>query len=543
MNLDTSLDGDVDKVKEDKVFSRNLQLTMSTNSISKNMNSNSKDLLKDTIGTSPLPAVSQIWKAETKLWKLFWLFVLLLSSCGCAYNVKNFLTVFFKYPVLIDVSVQNRDSLEFPAVTICNLNRMHELYTNCVLEDMPWFPCFHTSFDEDIVEKGSGGVLILSERRQHTFISKATIQSKINYKSKSKEFLNHYKNLDNRSMYCYGYRLHELVKNCTFNSTPCQSDDFSYFQTIQYGNCFTFNNAQRHQNPFKVIKAGSDTGLDLEIDAMLNSYLDITPSAGIRIVVHNPYEDPNPVQDGINLNPGYETQISITKSSIKRLPAPYRDQCYDYKSNNGNRNSTNSQFNCIRECMQQTNQELCGCIDPFIPTKVEASRCDLHNSSQMSCLDGLVGDMNKNGLPCHCPLPCMSTTYDVKTTSAKLKFTRIHSMVSSLKIKGDPQCDQSEFFNTDSRMGNRSSIPNRKKRFREYSQAESRTKLKLFYASLDHTIYAQKAMFSDSELYAHLGGHLGLWLGLSLIALFEYAEYMLLLPRLFLNRSTSKIAN
>ncbi|KAF8793297.1 Acid-sensing ion channel 4-A like protein [Argiope bruennichi] len=310
-------------------------------------------LLKNVIGMSPFPALSQISKAETKLWKVFWLLVLLLSLCGCAYNVKNFLIVFFKYPVLIDVSVENRDSMEFPAVTICNLNRMSEIYKSCVLNDIPW-PCIRP-FDDDVPEE-KGSVLILSERRLYTSVSNATTRSEINYKSKSKELLNHYTNLDHKSRYCYGYRLHQLVKNCTFNSTFCHSSDFSIFQTIQYGNCFTFNNALQQQNSFKVIKAGPDTGLEFEIDANLNSYLDITPSAGIRVTIHSPYENPNPVQDGINLSPGYDTQISISKSSVQRLPAPYRDQCRDYKATNDSTNSADSQFNCIRECIQQTNK-------------------------------------------------------------------------------------------------------------------------------------------------------------------------------------------
>ncbi|GIY11213.1 acid-sensing ion channel 4 [Caerostris extrusa] len=145
----------------------------------------------------------------------------------------------------------------------------------------------------------------------------------------------------------------------------------------------------------------------------------------------------------------------------------------------------------------------------------------------MSCLDDLLNTVKKAGLPCECPLSCMSTTFEKKIGMAVLhprKSNRIHSPLLRLK---EPECNSRK----------KSTPPNHSRNKRSHKgQTESKAKLKIFYESLDHTTYTQRAMFSDSELYAHLGGHLGLWLGLSCIALFECVEYLALLLYLFVSK-------
>ncbi|GIX71882.1 degenerin deg-1 [Caerostris extrusa] len=245
------------------------------------------------------------------------------------------------------------------------------------------------------------------------------------------------------------------------------------------------------ENILQVHKTGPNTGLEMDLDTLIYSYLDITSSAGIRVVVHSPYEDPNPSENGFNISPGFETQVSLTKTSVQRLPAPYRDRCVEYKASNASDLASASHFSCIRECIQQTSQEICGCVDPFIPVGFQATSCNLKNNTQMSCLDDVLENMDENGLPCECS--------------------------SSLGWTEDPRCDLYRDLNLGS-VNLSESYPIRKNRWYESFETDPRAKLKVFYGSLDHTIYSQRAMFSDSELYGQLGGHLGLWLGVSLIA-------------------------
>jgi len=51
-----------------------------------------------------------------------WL-IILLTSCGIfTYLIANKMTYLFLYPKNVDVSVDFKQSLKFPAVTICNQN-------------------------------------------------------------------------------------------------------------------------------------------------------------------------------------------------------------------------------------------------------------------------------------------------------------------------------------------------------------------------------------------------------------------------------------
>ncbi|XP_023210324.1 FMRFamide-activated amiloride-sensitive sodium channel-like [Centruroides sculpturatus] len=54
-------------------------------------------------------------------------------------------------------------------------------------------------------------------------------------------------------------------------------------------------------------------------------------------------------------------------------------------------------------------------------------------------------------------------------------------------------------------------------------------KLNVYYATLEETIYAQRPVYQNSEWYSHLGGQLGLWLGISLPAIFDCIETIVLL--------------
>ena len=57
-------------------------------------------------------------------------------------------------------------------------------------------------------------------------------------------------------------------------------------------------------------------GLALELYAEQVEYMDLTPTAGFKIVTHNPHEMPFPEDEGISISPGYETSIGIRVVSL-----------------------------------------------------------------------------------------------------------------------------------------------------------------------------------------------------------------------------------
>ncbi|GIY11217.1 FMRFamide-activated amiloride-sensitive sodium channel [Caerostris extrusa] len=102
-------------------------------------------LLNSLVKKSSVPAFSRAGQAEAKPQRIFWLSVLLMCLCGCGYETNRFLGIFIQYPVLIDVETENSGTLNFPAVTVCNLNRVADYYSECFENNKTWSACTQES--------------------------------------------------------------------------------------------------------------------------------------------------------------------------------------------------------------------------------------------------------------------------------------------------------------------------------------------------------------------------------------------------------------
>lgn len=82
-----------------------------------------KSVLLNSLQKSSVYAVSQLVTSSGFGRRILWFLVLLVGLCGCSYEIYHFLTLYFQYPVVITLEVKNNWKLDFPAVTVCNLNR------------------------------------------------------------------------------------------------------------------------------------------------------------------------------------------------------------------------------------------------------------------------------------------------------------------------------------------------------------------------------------------------------------------------------------
>ncbi|GBM48912.1 hypothetical protein AVEN_91875-1 [Araneus ventricosus] len=216
-----------------------------------------------------------------------------------------------------------------------------------------------------------------------------------------------------------------------------------------------------------------------------------TDSAGARIAIHDSAELPDLESSGLSITPGFETSISLRQTLIHRLPSPYKDRCVHYKTSN--RYNQTDQNDCVYSCIQGWSNKICGCADPRLPNKDGFMYCDVTNASQSSCLKFIFESVTVRET-CDCPLPCISKAYNEITSQA------VWPAENSFRRNSFQEMDQ----------------------FRK-----SHARVKVYYATLERSVFHQKPMFQESELFSHLGGELGLWLGLSLIALFEVMESLI----------------
>ncbi|GBL82087.1 hypothetical protein AVEN_50645-1 [Araneus ventricosus] len=110
-------------------------------------------------------------------------------------------------------------------------------------------------------------------------------------------------------------------------------------------------------------------------------------------------------------------------------------------------------------------------------------------------------DLAINGTNCHCPHPCLSKHYNEQITRA-LWPSKAHFLETNLG-----EIDEEAF-----------------KTYRK-----SHAKVRIFFPTLQRSLYEQKAMFQEFEMFSCLGGEISLWLGLSLFVFCELIEVLLFL--------------
>ena len=68
--------------------------------------------------------VVYIFTGKSKIRRLFWLIIVLTAGIGCLFNVFNRIIFLANRPTSTTLSVVEESSVNFPAVTLCNLNLM-----------------------------------------------------------------------------------------------------------------------------------------------------------------------------------------------------------------------------------------------------------------------------------------------------------------------------------------------------------------------------------------------------------------------------------
>ena len=70
-----------------------------------------------------IPGLNNAAKAKSRMRMLVWALIFAIFSFMSVSNLANFVADFQSHPVTTSINVTKRSQIEFPAVTICNLNR------------------------------------------------------------------------------------------------------------------------------------------------------------------------------------------------------------------------------------------------------------------------------------------------------------------------------------------------------------------------------------------------------------------------------------
>ncbi|XP_063404589.1 acid-sensing ion channel 4-B-like [Mytilus trossulus] len=407
--------------------------------------------------------------SRTKIRMLLWICVILSCGIYLTVTVVQEIKLYYSYPTTMTQYTKPQNEIEFPTVTVCNLNSLNksaisndsriENYYSSVSLVSVHFPSKPINWSDPIFE-------------QEGFYLNRTLEDVM---------------IDQKKVLDPG----GLLVSANFDFSPL--DVKKYFQIKLYPNraCFT-------SNPNMKIKSkheGSEFHMTLMLDLdTANNYYGTTYGEGLQFIVHDANEDP--IHQGINgfyVRPGRDVFASVHKKRYEYLPKPYEAMenmyCKDQKNDDGSKYYRTCEY-IIQGLFKTVIQYVHFVVDEYYCSKFEVANCTTK----------AIGDFYKQAkLACDCPLPCTFTQYEVSLTSSL--FPSDFYSKKAFDVRGEEHLDY-------------------------YRQ--NYVNLHIYFDQLSTTISQQVPKYSSAgDIFANLGGQMGLFLGASIVTLTELCEFLI----------------
>ncbi|CAI4227368.1 unnamed protein product [Auanema sp. JU1783] len=295
---------------------------------------------------------------------------------------------------------------------------------------------------------------------------------------------------------------HEFIEMCSFNGQECDIDqDFRLHVDPEFGNCFTFN--YDIDNNYTSSRAGPMYGIRVLLFVNTSDYMSTSESSGVRLAIHPPTQYPFPDTFGYSAPVGFASSFGMKKKIMHRLNSPpgecviarevdqtdYIYHGYDYQPEG-----------CHRSCFQNKLLDECSCGDPRFPVPPENRHCSAFNATARDCLAskiGHVGDFHHitdDMSDCICKHSCTEVLHEV--TFSASKWPSGATDLGDCDGMTEGECEQ--YYRLNAAM------------------------VEVFYEQLNYELLQESEAYGMVNLIADFGGHLGLWLGFSMITVTEF---------------------
>ena len=301
-------------------------------------NEEKKNPFKEYAEHNSVEGLHKVLSAKSIIRGLAWLVVLLVCIAAAGYALRNNFIKIANPPTSTTISTTTLTTLDFPAVTVCNLN----IFSAALARTF--------SFSEAIIAD-LRTVFDGNNQRCYSVLEQY-------YGLETADFTDLIKISPN-----------DLISRCRFGGEECNiTTDFVPTLT-HLGICFTFNNGTLPIR--KVNNAGVRNGLQLELKVNEDDYIaTFGGDAGIKIAVHPQSEPPLPDELGIAVPPGNNAFISFKKRTVEDETGincrkaqdtddwNFLSETYDY-----------SQAACLTDSFYTRVADNCRCIvtDIFVP--------------------------------------------------------------------------------------------------------------------------------------------------------------------------------
>jgi len=303
-----------------------------------------------------------------------------------------------------------------------------------------------------------------------------------------------------------------------FNNRICNNSNFSRVTINAYGTCLRFNdNLERIQKTYVAGKYSG--GLILELFAGVPSSVDsLSPGYGFRIFVYNITDKIERIVRGVDVAPGFQTNLAVERIFYRKETIPYED-CFNdidsyYKFNTTlvdeilKSSSVYQQSACLELYKRKMLQYKCNC--EVIPTNTFVC---INSSSEtnMNCVENTNNYFYiSNYTECLplCPTEC--NTQEFKISTSFLTYPHL----SNVKSLSENPIIKSKYENISNVTVNQ--------------LRESIVSVAIYYEDLSYTVISKEPKISLLDLISSIGGIMGIFLGISFLSLLEIVEFIIL---------------
>ncbi|RZB39142.1 sodium channel protein Nach-like [Asbolus verrucosus] len=349
--------------------------------------------------------------------KIFWILVVLVGLSGAGYMTMLFWGRYRSNPTRTSIltAYAPNTAVPFPAVTICNINRIMANQVDDFIKRLVM-----QEDQEEIVRRAFPQLLSFTSMsvRNYNMTELNILQAVLSE--------NDYTDIS-LIMRKITQPCEEMLVKCMwqFKTVPCGQLFDDTFTTD--GPCCSFNYIREYKDtsrkpiytPFNGFNSGLQVLLDPNVQPVQYSSLH---SSGLKVMVHNPWDYPGSGSIYKIVSAGRQSYLQVSASKIvcsediRRLSVGQR-QCAYSEEVSLKYFRLYSDTNCLTECEERYLHQKCGCVPFYFPFSTRK----VCNITSIPCLDESIGSTLVNiTKACNCPSQCEDIFYSVLSSTASL---------------------------------------------------------------------------------------------------------------------------
>ncbi|XP_043198115.1 pickpocket protein 28-like [Amphibalanus amphitrite] len=494
----------------------------------------------------------------------YWLAILLAMVIASGYFIYRVVITYYYTPTLL--SIDNTDypvhRLRFPALTVCNMNKIDSrrmppdqqqvLGRVVFANDTEWHERVEHVLENIYATTSCEGDQCHELYDEEHFTTEQVLRI-IELTSPSCE---------------------EMISACSWRNTPHSCKELFEPLHTDFGYCCVFNADFEHQHgehakEDKHTGAGYTNGLSMMLDARRYEYSHSQYlSVGFKVLIHAPYDEPEVRERGLAIQPGNEMFISITAEHVYTTDealhsfTPEQRNCFEQHEVELEFADTHvyTLSNCLLSHLTARIHDGCGCVAHYMPDNAskdlrqseEAWRkclpaCDeikylpYTSSSEFPSRELISHPSFGDTVQLIVASMCKAVHHD-KLTLEEAELAALCDAIASGQYPDSTDRDKLAALLSGATEGHLLPSANEHDANALYAAAvryarANMVKVHAYFKSNSITRYKRGVLYTTDQLVANVGGLLGLFLGFSIVSIAEILYFVTI--KLLTRRTTN----